>query len=40
MTAEDLRTMSAEVRSAVAQYVECGGALLVLGRDPQDNRVE
>jgi hypothetical protein len=31
LTAEDLRSMSAEVRSAVGQYVECGGTLLVFG---------
>jgi hypothetical protein len=33
VTAEDLRSMPAEVRAAVAQYVECGGSLLVLGPD-------
>jgi hypothetical protein len=31
---EDLRTMPADVKSAVGQYVECGGALFVLGKDP------
>ncbi|MBP3954703.1 hypothetical protein J8F10_05320 [Gemmata sp. G18] len=35
VTADDLRRMPAEVRSAIGQYVECGGALFVLGRDPQ-----
>jgi hypothetical protein len=34
VTADDLRTMPAEVRTAVAQYAECGGSLLVLGGDP------
>jgi hypothetical protein len=35
LTAEDLRSMPDEVRSAIGQYVECGGSLLVLGKDPQ-----
>ena len=35
VTADDLRVMPPEVRSALGQYVECGGGLLVLGRDPQ-----
>lgn len=34
VTADDLRTMPAEVRTAVALYTECGGSLLVLGADP------
>jgi hypothetical protein len=34
VTADDLRAMPAEVRAAVGQYVECGGTLLVFGRDP------
>ncbi len=34
VTADDLRAMPAEVRNAIGQYVECGGSLLVLGRDP------
>lgn len=33
VTADDLRSMPAEVRTAVAQYAECGGSLLVLGAD-------
>jgi len=35
VTADDLRVMPPEVRSALGQYAECGGCLLVLGRDPQ-----
>ncbi len=35
LTAADLRSMPDEVRSAIGQYVECGGSLLVLGKDPQ-----
>ena len=35
LTAEDLRSMPDEVRFAIGQYVECGGSLLVLGKDPQ-----
>jgi hypothetical protein len=31
VTANELAAMPAEVRTAVGQYVECGGALLVLG---------
>lgn len=31
VTADDLRTMPAEVRNAIGQYVECGGSLLILG---------
>ena len=31
VTEADLRTMPAEVKAAIGQYVECGGALLVLG---------
>jgi hypothetical protein len=34
LTSDDLRSMPDEVRSALGQYVECGGSLLVLGRDP------
>lgn len=34
LTSDDLRKMPVEVRSAVESYVECGGSLLVLGRDP------
>jgi hypothetical protein len=34
VTADDLRVMPPEVKSALGQYVECGGSLLVLGRDP------
>jgi hypothetical protein len=33
VTADDLRSMPAEVRAALGQYVECGGSLLVLGAD-------
>ena len=33
ITGEDLRAMPAEVRSAIGQYVECGGILLLLGGD-------
>lgn len=33
VTAADLRAMPAEVRTALGQYVECGGSLLVLGAD-------
>ncbi len=35
VTATDLRGMSTEARNAIGQYVECGGSLFVLGRDPQ-----
>jgi len=35
LTADDLRQMPGEVRSAIAQYVECGGSLFVLGAAPQ-----
>jgi hypothetical protein len=35
VTSGDLRSMPDEVRSAIGEYVECGGSLLVLGRDPQ-----
>jgi hypothetical protein len=31
LTDNDLRTMPAEVKAAIGQYVECGGSLLVLG---------
>ncbi len=34
LTADDLRLMPAEVRNAIGQYVECGGSLFVMGRDP------
>ncbi|HEY3787777.1 MAG TPA: hypothetical protein VGL71_02930 [Urbifossiella sp.] len=34
VTADELRAMPAEVRSALGQYVECGGSLFILGRDP------
>jgi hypothetical protein len=33
LTADDLRTMPAEVRAAIGQYVECGGSLLILGKN-------
>jgi hypothetical protein len=33
VTAEDMRGMPAEVRSAIGQYVECGGTLLIFGHD-------
>lgn len=36
VTADDVRKMPAEVKAAVAQYVECGGSLLVLGGDRAD----
>src|SRR5579872_848577 len=35
VTSNDLLTMPAEVRSAIGQFVECGGTLLVLGADTQ-----
>jgi hypothetical protein len=34
VTTEDLRGVPAEVRTALGQYVECGGSLFVLGPDP------
>jgi hypothetical protein len=34
LTANDLLTMPADVRSAIGQFVECGGTLLVLGEAP------
>lgn len=33
VTADDLRSMPAEVRAAIGQFVECGGTLLILGAD-------
>ena len=35
VTADDLRAMPVESRNAIGQYVECGGSLFILGRDPQ-----
>jgi hypothetical protein len=34
LTADDLRAMTAEARTAVEQFVECGGVLLIFGADP------
>lgn len=34
LTADDLRAMPADVRTALGQYVECGGTLFILGTDP------